>query len=111
MVVMRGDVGVVVCDGGGDFPCHWHLPLYDVGYVSTSNRCCCPCFVVGFRLPLDLCLCSRRCLGEAVWQDSFGGGEAVWRDSFGGGDGKEGVVVLLLRGDVVVVVLRWLWWR
>jgi len=74
------------------FPCHWHLPLYDVGYVSTSNRCCCACFVVGFRLPLDLCLCGRRFLGEAVWRDSFGGGVVV-------------------EGWCWWFVLRWLWWR
>jgi len=39
VVVMRGDVVVV------------HFPCY---CVSTSNWCRCPCFIVGFGLPLDL---------------------------------------------------------
>jgi len=43
--------------------------------VFPLNRRRCPCFVVGFRLPIELCLCGHLFLGEAVWRDSFGGGD------------------------------------
>ena len=36
-------------------PCHRWPSFYDLGCGSASNRRRCPCFVVGFRLPLDLC--------------------------------------------------------
>lgn len=38
--------------------CHRRPTLYDLGCVSA-------CFVVGFRLPLNLCLCCLLFLGEA----------------------------------------------
>ena len=48
------------------FPCHRRPPFYDLGCVSASNRRRCSCYVVGFRLPLDLCLCCCFFLGEDV---------------------------------------------
>jgi hypothetical protein len=49
-------------------PCHRRSPFYSLGCVSASNRRRYPCFVVGFRLSLDLCLCCCLFLGEAVWR-------------------------------------------
>lgn len=37
-------------------PCHRQQPVYDLGCVPTSDRRRCPCFVVGFRLPLYMYL-------------------------------------------------------
>jgi len=54
------------------YPCHRQPLFYDLDCVSASNRRRCPCFVVGFRLPLDLCLCCCLFLGEAAWRRSDG---------------------------------------
>jgi hypothetical protein len=43
--------------------------FYDLGCVSASNRRRCPCCVVRFRLPLNLCLCCCLFLGGAVFCD------------------------------------------
>jgi len=75
------------------FPCHRRPPFYDLGCVSASNRRRCPCYAVGFRLPLDLCLCCCLFLGEDVWRRS----DAV-------------MVVVMRGGDVVVVEVIQLWW-
>jgi hypothetical protein len=64
-----------------------------MGCVSTSRRRLCPCFVVGFRLPLVMCLCGCLFLGEPVWRDSFGGGDGEewwWFVGVGGGGGSDG---------------------
>lgn len=52
--------------GDGCLPLVTDDRLFDRDRVSTSNRRRCPCFVVGFRLPLGLCLCCLF-LGEVVW--------------------------------------------
>lgn len=59
--------------------CQRRPTLYDLGCVSA-------CSVVGFRLPLDLCLCCLLFLGEVFWRGSF-------------------MVVVVVRIVVMVVVL------
>jgi len=60
------------------------------GCVSASNRHLCPCFGVGFHLPIDLGLCYCMFLGEAVWRHSD--------------------AVVMCGGDAVVVEVIQLWW-
>jgi len=72
--------------------CHRLPPFYDLGCIFASNRRRCPCFVVGFRLPLDLYLCCCLFLGEDVWR-------------------RSDAVVVMRGGDgVVVEVIQLLWW-
>jgi len=55
-------------------PCHRQPPFYDLGCGSGSNWRRCPCFVVGFRLPLDLCFV----LLLVSWWGCFGGIVIQW---------------------------------
>jgi len=75
--LFRGEVVVVVrCSCGDAFSLSSAATFIGFGLrFSTSNRRRCPCFVVGFRLPLVLCLRGRLFLGEAVWRVSFSGGD------------------------------------
>jgi len=84
--LFRSTIGSLLLRRRTHSPCHWRPPFYDRGCVSASNRRRCPCFVVRFHLPLDLCLCCYLFLGEAVW----------WRSDV--------VVVVVMRGGDAVEV-------